>query len=73
MQNSFHSFFTSTKPTLAVYQSLDLEDIEACYKQRPRPWFSITATLDIFSDHVKENMVVVSVNGGLEITYLGLV
>lgn len=73
-QGCFSNFFTGTKPMQAVYRSVDMEELQTCYRRRAMPWFSISAATEIFVDHLTENnMVVLNVHGGPEFTYLGLV
>ena len=69
----FRNFFTGTKPMQAVYRSEDMEEMLSCYKRRGMPWFSVSAALEVFFDHLINNLVIVNVNGGPEFTYLGLV
>ena len=57
----------------AVYRSEDMEEIQSCSRRRAMPWFLVLAAIEIFSDHLMDNMVIVNVNGGPEFTYLGLV
>ena len=72
-QSCFHSFFTSTKPMQVVYRSEDMEEIQSCYRRHAMPWFSVSAAIEIFSDHLMDNMVIVNVKGGPELAYVGLV
>jgi len=57
----------------AIYRSLDMEDLETYFKQRPMLWLSIVVIFEIFSSHINDNMVVVNVNGEAEFIYLGMV
>lgn len=70
---SFNVFFPGKTEMSAVYKSSDMEVRDTLYRRPALPWFSISAALEIFADHLTDNMVIVNVNGGPEFTYLGLV
>ena len=50
-----------------------MEDIDPCYRQRPKPWLKITTVLNIFGGLTFKDMVIVNVYGAAEFMFLGFV
>ena len=57
----------------AVYQAKDITETTTQWKRTGRPTIKLAALSTLFQAHLRENMVVVNVNGGAHFTHLGLV
>ena len=57
----------------AVYLAKDITETTAQWKRIGRPTIKLAALSTLFEVHLKENMVVVNVNGKAHFIHLGLV
>ena len=57
----------------AVYQAKDITETTTRWRRTSRPTIKLAALSTLFQPHLRENMVVVNVNGGAHFTHLGLV
>ena len=57
----------------AVYLAKDITETTQHWKRSGQPIIKLAALSTLFESHLKENMVVVNVNGKAHFTHLGLV
>ena len=57
----------------AMYQAKDISETTTQWRRSGHPMIKLAALSTLFQVHLKENMVVVNVNGGAHFTHLGLV
>ena len=70
----FQNFFSSSTPIQLVWDAKDLErDFDSHWKRPGVPFLRTTPALVMFSPYMHNDMVLVNVNGGPEITHVGLV
>ena len=69
----FGDFFAGKRPFDAVYLAKDITETIQQWRRPGRPTIKVAALSTIFQQHIKDNMVLVNVNGGAHFTLLGLV
>jgi len=70
----FNYYFSSTQSINAVYNAKDIPvDVNNSWRLRGVPYLRATSTLELFAGLIRDDMVLVNVNKGVEITHLGLV
>ena len=70
----FQKFFTSGDPLQPVCDSRIVEHESNTHWKRPEvPFLRSTSALQLFAPFIENDMVLVNVNGGPEITHLGMV
>ena len=56
----------------AIYTAKDITETTHQWKRTRRPIIKLATLSSLFDSHMKENMVIVNVNGGAHFTFLGL-
>ena len=69
----FKDYFSGRTAMEAVYQAKDITQTTTQWRRTGRPTIKLAALSTLFHAHLRENMVVVNVNGGAHFTHLGLV
>jgi hypothetical protein len=69
----FGDFFAGKRPFDAVYLAKDITETIQQWKRPGRPTIKLAALSTLFQQHIKDNMVIVNVNGGAHFTHLRLV
>ena len=69
----FKDYFNGRTAMEAVYQAKDITETTTQWRCTGRPTIKLAALSILFQVHLKENMVVVNVNGRAHFTHLGLV
>ena len=72
-QLNFRDYFSGKTAMDAVYLAKDITENIQQWKRSGRPTIKLAALCTLFEPHLKENMVLVNVNGGAHFTHLGLV
>ena len=70
---AFLRFFPGLQDLKAAYTYEEMEDIDPCYKQCPKPWLKIMTVLNIFGGLTFKDMVIVNVYSAAEFMFLGFV
>ena len=71
--NCFKNYFSRRTALEAVYQAKDISETTIQWRRTGHSTIKLAALSTLFQAHLKENMVVVNVNGGAHFTHLGLV
>ena len=69
----FKDYFSGRTAMEVVYQAKDISETTTQWRRSGRPTIKLAALSTLFQAHLKENMVVVNVNGGAYFIHLGLV
>ena len=69
----FKDYFSKKTALETMYQAKDISETTTQWRRTSRPTIKLAALSTLFQAHLKENMVVVNVNGGAHFTHLGLV
>ena len=69
----FKDYFSGRTAMEAVYQAKEITETSNQWRRSGRPTIKLAALSSLFQSHLRENMVVVNVNGGAHFTHLGLV
>ena len=69
----FKDYFSGRTAMEAVYQAKDITETTTQWRRTGRSTIKLAALSTLFQAHLRENMVVVNVNGGAHFTHLGLV
>ena len=69
----FKDYFSGRMAMEAVYQAKEITETSIQWKRTGRPTIKLAALSTVFQAHLRENMVVVNVNGRAHFTHLGLV
>ena len=69
----FKDYFSGRTAIEAMYQAKDITETTTQWRRTGRPTIKLAALSILFQAHLRENMVVVNVNGGAYFTHLGLV
>ena len=69
----FKDYFSGRTAMEAVYQAKDITETTTQWRRTGRPTIELAALSTLFQAHLRENMVVVNVNGGAHFIHLGLV
>ena len=69
----FKDYFSGRTAMDAVYQAKEITETSTQWRRTGRPTIKLAALSTLFRVHLRENMVVVNVNGGAHFTHLGLV
>ena len=69
----FKDYFSRRMAMEAVYQAKEITETSNQWRRSGRPTIKLAALSSLFQAHLRENMVVVNVNGGAHFTHLGLV
>ena len=69
----FKDYFSGRTAMEAVYQAKEITETTTQWRRTSRPTIKLAALSTLFQAHLRENMVVVNVNGGAHFTHLGLV
>lgn len=72
-QLNFRDYFSGRNNMEAVYLAKDITETTQQWKRSGRPTIKLAALSTLFEPHLKDNMVLVNVNGGAHFTHLGLV
>ena len=72
-QSCFRDYFTRRTAMDVVYSVKDILETTTQWKRTNRPMIKVAELSTFFELHLKENMVVVNVNGRAHLTHLGLV
>ena len=73
IHSCFRDYFTKRTAMDAVYLAKDITETTTQWKRTSHPMIKLAVLSTLFKAHLKENMVVVNVNGGAHFTHLGLV
>ena len=73
MHSCFKDYFSGRTAIEAVYQAKDISETTTQWSRNGHPTIKLATLSTLFQAHLKENMVVVNVNGGAHFTHLGLV
>ena len=71
--NCFKDYFSGRTALETMYETKDITETTTQWRSTGRPTIKLAALSTLFQAHLKENMVVVNVNGGAHFTHLGLV
>ena len=69
----FKDYFSGRTAMDAVYQAKEITETSTQWRSNGRPTIKLAALSTLFRAHLRENIVVVNVNGGAHFTHLGLV
>ena len=69
----FKNYFNGRTAMEAVYQAKDITETTTQWRRTGRPTIKLATLSTLFQAHLRENMVVVNVNGRAHFTHLGLV
>ena len=69
----FKDYFSERTAMEAVYQAKDITETTTQWRRNGCPTIKLAALSTLFQAHLRENMVVVNVNGGAHFTHLALV
>ena len=69
----FKDYFSGRTALEAVYQAKDITETTTQWRRTGRSTIKLAALSTLFQVHLKENMVVVNINGGAHFIHLGLV
>ena len=73
MHSYFKDYFSGRTALEAVYQAKDISETTTQWRRIGRPTIKLATLSTLFHAHLKENMVVVNVNGEAHFTHFGLV
>ena len=71
--NCFKDYFSERTALEAVYQAKDISETTTQWRRTGCPTIKLAVLSTLFQMHLKENMVVVNVNGEAHFTHLGLI
>ena len=69
----FKDYFSGRMAMEVVYQVKDITETTIQWRRTGRPTIKLAVLSTLFQAHLRENMVVVNVNGGADFAHLGLV
>ena len=69
----FKDYFSGRTTLEAVYQAKDISETTTQWRHTGHPTIKLATLSSLFQAHLKENMVVVNVNGEAHFTHFGLI